>query len=112
MDLFVLPSHREGIPRACMEASAMERPVIASDIRGCREVIEHGRTGLLVTVGDSAALAAAIRELRRDPSRRQRMGTEGRRHIAEQFDSRLVLQRLCSFYSRIELRLATRRHKA
>ena len=112
MDLFVLPSHREGIPRACMEASAMERPVIASDIRGCREVIEHGRTGLLVAVGDSAALAAAIRELRRDPSRRQQMGAEGRRHIAEQFDSRLVLQRLCDFYSRIELSPATKRHKA
>jgi glycosyltransferase involved in cell wall biosynthesis len=112
MDLFVLPSHREGIPRACMEASAMQRPVIASDIRGCREVIEHGRTGLLVTMGDSVALAAAIRELRRDPLRRQQMGTEGRRHIAEQFDSRLVLQRLCNFYSRIELGLATRRHKA
>lgn len=47
-----------------------------------------------------------------DPSRRQQMGTEGRRHIAEQFDSRLVLQRLCNFYSRIELELATRPHKA
>lgn len=111
MDIFVLPSHREGIPRACMEASAMERPVIASDIRGCREVIEHGRTGLLVAVGDPGALVAAIQELRRDPSRRRQMGAEGRRHIARQFDGLSVLQRLRDFYSRIEMDLAIRRHK-
>lgn len=111
MDVFVLPSHREGIPRACMEASAMERPVIASDIRGCREVIEHGSTGLLVAVNDPGALVAAIRELRRDPLRRRQMGAEGRRHIVRKFDSSSVLQRLRDFYSRIEMDLATKGRK-
>ena len=55
MDLFVLPSHREGIPRACMEAAAMGLPVIATDIRGCREVVLDGQTGTLVPVKNAAA---------------------------------------------------------
>jgi glycosyltransferase involved in cell wall biosynthesis len=47
MDTFVLPSHREGIPRTCMEAASMGLPVIATDIRGCREVVKNGETGIL-----------------------------------------------------------------
>ena len=60
MDIFVLPSYREGIPRACMEAASMMRPVVASDIRGCREVVLHGDTGLLVPPRDVPRLVEAI----------------------------------------------------
>ena len=98
MDLFVLPSHREGIPRACMEASAMGVPVIATDIRGCREVVKHGETGLLLPPKDPARLAAAIEQLYRQPELRRRMGQNGRRHIVENFSQRQVLDRLCAFY--------------
>ena len=52
LDLFVLPSHREGLPRTLVEASAMELPIVATQIRGCREVVVPGETGLLVnTIG-------------------------------------------------------------
>jgi glycosyltransferase involved in cell wall biosynthesis len=90
MDLFVLASHREGIPRALMEASASSIPVIASDIRGCREVVVHGQTGLLFTVRDVTRLASAIVELYRDPNRRVRMGQAGRNHIVTNFDEKAV----------------------
>ncbi|HET6775384.1 MAG TPA: glycosyltransferase, partial [Acidimicrobiales bacterium] len=70
MDVFVLPSWREGFPRAAMEAAASGLPVIASDVRGCRQVVDHGVTGLLVPVRDGAALAQAIRALGEDPDRR------------------------------------------
>ncbi len=101
MDLFVLPSHREGVPRACMEASASGLPVIATDIRGCREVVKHGETGLLVPVRDPVALAAAIERLRSDRSLARAMGEAGRRHIVANFNHQQVLDRLLAFYSRI-----------
>src|SRR6478736_3117230 len=62
MDLFVLASYREGFPRAAMEAAATGLPIVATDIRGCRQVVDHGVNGLLVPVRDSTALGAAIEE--------------------------------------------------
>ena len=105
MDIFVLPSHREGVPRACMEAAAMELPVIATDIRGCREVVKRNETGILVPIKDSQALVAAIETLAQDEGRRVELGKEGRRHILKNFDRELVLERLRSFYSQIQLKL-------
>jgi len=69
MDLFVLPSHREGFPRSVMEASAMGVPVIATDIRGCREAVVDGSSGWLVPLQDPVALAAAIERAIDDPGR-------------------------------------------
>ncbi|MCX7621335.1 MAG: glycosyltransferase family 4 protein, partial [Acidimicrobiales bacterium] len=60
MDLYLLASHREGFPRSAMEASAMGLPVVATDIRGCRQVVDHGHTGLLVPVHDPVAIAEAV----------------------------------------------------
>ncbi len=101
MDLLVLPSHREGFPRAPMEASAMEVPCIVTDIRGCRETVEHGRNGLRVPLRNAEALAAAIRELLHDPVRARRMGKEGRRLALERFDERLVFERVKTEYRRL-----------
>jgi glycosyltransferase involved in cell wall biosynthesis len=61
MDVLVLPSHREGVPRSVIEALASGRPAIVTNIRGCRELVEHGRNGFLVPVRDRDALAAALR---------------------------------------------------
>lgn len=99
MDLLVLPSHREGIPRACMEASSMGLPIIATDIRGSREVVLNGRTGLLVPVRDPVALQKAIEEMLQRREEWGRMGRQAREHIVENFNSRLVLRRLCNFYA-------------
>ena len=75
MDLFVLASHREGFPRSPMEAAAMGVPVVATDIRGCRQVVDDGVTGLLVPVRDAGALAAAIAtRSASDRDRRRRFG--------------------------------------
>jgi glycosyltransferase involved in cell wall biosynthesis len=108
MDIFVLPSYREGVPRACMEASAMELPVIATDIRGCREVVEKNETGILVPVGDSRALVQAIERLVGNEGQRARFGRNGRQHVLKNFDHTLVLQRLCNFYSHVQLALQAR----
>jgi glycosyltransferase involved in cell wall biosynthesis len=66
MDVFVLPSHREGFPRSPMEASAMSLPAVVTDIRGCREAVEEGRNGCLVPLGDTGAIETAILDLLQD----------------------------------------------
>jgi glycosyltransferase involved in cell wall biosynthesis len=101
MDVLVLPSHREAFPRAPMEASAMGVPVIATDVRGCRTAVEHGRNGLLVPLKDAAALAGAIRSLLGDPGERARLGAEGRRLAVERFDERRVFEKVLATYARL-----------
>jgi glycosyltransferase involved in cell wall biosynthesis len=101
MNVLVLPSHREGFPRVPMEASAMKVPCVVTDIRGCRETVEHGRNGLLVPVGDVKALAAAIIELLTDREKARCTGEEGRRIALERFDERLVFEKVKSEYSRL-----------
>jgi glycosyltransferase involved in cell wall biosynthesis len=110
MDLFVLPSHREGVPRACMEAAAMGLPVIATDVRGCREVVVRNETGILVPLKDLKALVTAIGDLARDENKRTQFGIEGRQHILRNFDHELVLERLRNFYGQIQLELQAARN--
>jgi glycosyltransferase involved in cell wall biosynthesis len=84
-----------------MEASAMGLPCVLTDIPGCREVVEHGRNGLLVPVGEPAALAAAIMSLLRSKSVAQRMGEIGRRKAVELFDERRVFEIVREAYARL-----------
>jgi glycosyltransferase involved in cell wall biosynthesis len=93
-DCVVLPSYREGTPRSLLEGAAMGRPLIATDVPGCREVVEHGRNGLLCRVRDAADLAEkmlAFVDL--PPEQRARMGREGRAKVERQFDEHLVIDR-------------------
>jgi glycosyltransferase involved in cell wall biosynthesis len=93
-DCVVLPSYREGTPRSLLEGAAMGRPLIATDVAGCREVVEHGRNGLLCRVRDAADLAdkmLAFVDL--PPEQRARMGREGRAKVERQFDEHLVIDR-------------------
>lgn len=94
MDIFVLPSYREGFPRAAMEAAASGLPVIATDIRGCREVVDDGVNGSLVPVGDADALAAAIEALGENPEQRTSMGAAGRQKAEAEFDELRVVDRV------------------
>lgn len=91
-DVYVLASHREGYPRSAMEASAMGLPVVASDIRGCRQVVADDVSGRLFPVGDGDALAAALRPLVDDENRRLRMGKAARQRALERFDDRTVIE--------------------
>lgn len=101
MDIFVLASYREGFPRAAMEAAAMGLPVVATDIRGCRQVVEHGVNGFLVPVRDSDALAAAIRTLGGDAALRRRMGVAGRAMAQSRFDELRVVETVLKTYAEL-----------
>lgn len=101
MDIFVLPSHREGFPRSLIEASATGLPVIATDIRGCREVVDDGKTGFLVPIRDHRALAEAILDLLRHPDLAESMGKAGRRRAESEFDEKLIVKRQLDAYQEL-----------
>jgi glycosyltransferase involved in cell wall biosynthesis len=101
MTAFTLPSYREGMPRVVMEAAAMSLPVVATDIRGCRETVEPYETGLLVPRRDAHALARAVLELLDDPARAQAMGEKARRKAEREFDERFVFQHVEDAYARL-----------
>jgi glycosyltransferase involved in cell wall biosynthesis len=101
MDLFVHPSHREGFPRSPMEAAASGLPVITTDVRGCRETVIHGETGLLVPPKDAAALASAISTLLADGAARDRMGRAGRTLAERHFDQRDVFRKVLAGYAEL-----------
>lgn len=100
-DLFVLPSWREGMPRSILEAMASGLPVVATRIRGSREEVTDGKTGLLVPPHDPRALAEALIQLLRDPSRRREMGRDARIRAEEEFDEAQVLELQREVYRRI-----------
>lgn len=104
MDVFVLPSHREGFPRTPMEASAMGIPVIATDIRGCREAVQDGVNGLLVAMKSPRALAAALDRLLGDAALRARLSDGGRAMARERFDERRIFAHVERTYERLLLR--------
>lgn len=88
----VLPSYREGVPRALLEAAAMARPCVATDVPGCRDAVVDGRTGLLCAPRDVAALADTLeRFIAAGPRMWAQMGSEGRAHVQANFDERLVI---------------------
>lgn len=99
-DVYVLASHREGFPRSAMEAAASGLPVVATDIRGCREVVDDERTGLLVPVRDAVALEMAIDRLASDDAIRQRLGEAGAAKARAEFDQERVIARTLDAYAR------------
>ena len=102
LDVFVLASHREGQPRAAMEAAASGLPVIATDIRGCRQVVEDEVTGLLVPVTDPGALRAAILQLAEGEvgaNLRREMAAAASQKAPREFDERDVVARVKDTYA-------------
>jgi len=100
-DLVVLPSWREGLSRALIEAAAMERPIITTDVPGCRDVIDHGHCGLLVPVKDAHALRLAISLLRHQPALARQFGQAARRKVVQEFTVGLVNERTVAAYQRL-----------
>ena len=96
--IVVLPSYREGLPKVLIEAAACGRPVVTTDVPGCRDAIEAGVTGLLVPVRDAAALAHAIERLMSDPGLCRDMGVAGRRLAEAAFDLRTVVDAHLDLY--------------
>lgn len=90
-DVVVLPSYREGTPRALLEAAAMGKPLVATDVPGCREAVRDGETGVLCAARDARGLAEAmLRMLDAGEDGRARMGRAGRAYVEAKFDERLV----------------------
>ena len=98
IDVFVLPSYREGLPVTIVEAMACEKPVIATNIRGCREEVINNVTGLLVPVKDPDALKDAIIRLYTNPDMLDRMGKAGRQRVLESFDEKLIIEQYSQAY--------------
>jgi glycosyltransferase involved in cell wall biosynthesis len=101
LDVFVLPTHREGFSRSGMEAAACGRPMVLTDIRGCREIGTDGEHVLLVPPKDPISLEAAIRSLLDDKGARERLGTAAHRRARHAFDQRAVAARSLATYRRV-----------
>ena len=97
-DIAVLPSYGEGIPRSLIEAAACGKALIATDVRGCRDVVNHETNGLLVPVRDVDALARAVMRLASDRPLRLRMGEAGRRDVLDRWDERIVFRETLQVY--------------
>lgn len=91
-DCIVLPSYREGLPRALLEGAAMGKPLIATDVPGCRHVVEHGENGFLCEVRNAASLADAMLKMAQlSSSQREAMGEAARAKVAAEFDEKLAV---------------------
>jgi glycosyltransferase involved in cell wall biosynthesis len=94
----MLLSHREGLPRSLVEAAAAGRPIVATDVAGCREVVRDSREGLLVPLGDIDAAARALTTLAADPGLRYRLGSAANARFHERFTADAVRQKVRNLY--------------
>ena len=99
-DIFVLPARsREGMPRALLEAAACARPLVVTDVPGCRHFVRDGVEGFVVPPEDADALADALERLARDPELRRRMGEAARLRLLHGFTEAQVKQSLRAAYA-------------
>jgi len=97
----VLPSRREGLPKSLLEAAACGRPIVATDVPGCREIARPGINALLVLPDDAAALAEAIDRLAHDAALRRKFGSAGRGLVEQEFSSERIGQATIALYDRL-----------
>ncbi len=101
-DIVVLPSYREGMPKVLIEAAACGLPSVTTDVPGCRDVVEHGRSGLVVPVRDGGReLAKAIETLLGDEALSSAMGRRGRELVLERFALSRVIDKTLSLYGEL-----------
>lgn len=93
-DCIVLPSYREGSPRSLMEAACLQKPIITTDVAGCRHVVEHQYNGLLCKLQNPEDLAGKMEEMMRLPEAdRLRMGTNGRKKMEKEFSDKIIIKK-------------------
>lgn len=97
--IFCLPSYREGLSKVLIEAAACGKPIITTNVPGCRDVVEDGLNGLLVPAKDPKAIATAIKKLINNPTMRRQMGVEGRKKATQEFGVKLVVKETMHIYS-------------
>lgn len=103
VDVVVLPSYREGLPKTLIEAAACGLPLITTDMPGCREVVTHEVDGLLIPVRDAAALATAIARLQDDPALAARLGAAAQQKALTLFDEKIVIAQTLAVYRELTL---------
>jgi glycosyltransferase involved in cell wall biosynthesis len=96
-----LPSYREGLPKVLLEAAACARPIVTTDVPGCREVVREGENGLLVPVRDAQALSVALLGLIKNSELRAKMGHSGREIVIEEFSSKKVIEQTLDLYKEL-----------
>lgn len=99
--IVVLPSYREGLPKVLLEAASIGRPIVATDVPGCREAVHEGENGYLVPPRDHIRLAEALRRLAEDPELRARMGADSRRMAINEFRIEKVVESTLSLYDEL-----------
>ena len=97
----VLPSYREGLPVSLLEAAACGKPIVATDVPGCRDVVRHRVNGLLVPPKNATALAEAIAVLLENPGLRNELGSRGRDIVVKEFSSTLVTRQTLALYDEL-----------
>ena len=102
IDIAVLPSYREGLPRSLLEASACQLPCVASDVPGCHDVVDDGVTGYLVEPKKTGELALAMERLIDDPNLRKRMGVAARERVSKLFSEEMVIDKTLEIYHMAE----------
>ncbi|WP_232667190.1 glycosyltransferase family 4 protein [Pseudonocardia sp. TRM90224] len=107
MDVFVLPSRREGLPNVLLEAAACALPTVTTSATGCPDAVDDGRTGIVVGVDDAGALGTTLAGLAEQPAQRQRLGAAGRTFVERHFAEHVVWERIVDLYR--ELRNERRR---
>jgi glycosyltransferase involved in cell wall biosynthesis len=96
-----LPSYREGVPKFLIEAAACGRPIVTTDVPGCREIVHHNKNGILVPVKNSDALAGSLLKLIKDSKLREKMGACGRDMVIKSFSEKIVADKTMTFYKEI-----------
>ena len=101
LDILVLSSPREGLPRVILEAMLMEKPIVASDIPGPAELVAHEETGFLASAGQPKAFADCLKRLIEDPERRKQMGKKGRERVIEHFSIERYVQGVNGIFEKV-----------
>jgi len=96
-----LPSYREGLPKGLLEASACGRPIVAADVPGCRDVVQHGKTGYLFPVRNPIALANTLESLVNDSDLCRRMGKDGREFVGREFSLEKIISQTIAIYEKL-----------
>nr|WP_256502698.1 glycosyltransferase family 4 protein [Desulfuromonas sp. KJ2020] len=97
-NIVCLPSYREGLPKVLLEAASCGKPIVATDVPGCREIVRHCKNGLLVPPKKPAALAEALKTLILDSDLCQRMGATGRKIVEKEFSQEIVIEKTLALY--------------
>lgn len=100
VDIICLPSYREGLPKVLLEAAACARPIVTTDVQGCREVVVNEENGSLVPPRTVEELAVAMGRLIGDPALREAWGKAGRRRVVEHFSTEIVVAATLGLYNR------------